>query len=534
MTASINQEAAAGQIVAAQGISVDALLALMPLITLAVSALVLMLLLCVVRNHLLSLGVTLIGFVSAFLNVEISSQSIAAHEGPVVVAGLLVVDNYFVFFSRLILIAGGACALQAYQYFRHSKPAGRNCEEFYILLLFACLGALVLVASQHFAGFFLGLELMGISLFAMIAFPVGCFRKSNNAVRHSLEAALKYLVLSSIASAFLLLGIAFIYAQTGALSFDQLQQLFNPATSPGLAAVTAGPLDSVFIQLALVLLLIGIGFKLSLVPFHMWTPDVYQGAPTPVTAFVATVAKGAVVAALMRFFIVTDAYHYQPVVTVLSVMAVVTMVVGNLLALTQHNIKRILAYSSIAHIGYLFVAFLAAASLGKDASLSVGDGVAGLAIEAVAFYIAAYFVTTLGAFAVISAVSEQGLLTEDRYSLRRYRGLFWRQPWVASCFIFMLLSLAGIPLTMGFIGKFYIFAAGAQSELWLLLMAVVLGSAIGLYYYLRIIIALMQRESEAPMTHSSWAENALIFSLTGLLILFGVYPTPLIEWIQVI
>ncbi|MEE8057761.1 MAG: NADH-quinone oxidoreductase subunit N [Pseudomonadales bacterium] len=554
------------------------LLALMPVITLTVTAVVQMLLLCVLRNHLLMLLVTLIGLFSTFWNIGISSDIVAINGGVVPVTILLSIDNYFVFFAKLIVIASAVCVLQTFQYFRHSKPAAHFVEEFYILLVLACLGALVLVAAQHFIGFFLGLEIMGISLFAMIAYPVGSFRalrsgiasrvsddaessmintrmvnsaivsssrvgretvgKANSAVRHSLEAAFKYLVLSSIASSFLLLGMAFIYAQTGSMSYMELQNYFELHYTYVQGQYSQGQdfqgQSGMLMQLALVLLLIGIAFKLSLVPFHLWTPDVYQGAPTPVTAFIATVSKGAVVAALMRYFIVTDAYRYDAVISVLSLLAIATMLVGNLLALTQHNIKRILAYSSIAHIGYLFVAFLAVAKL-ED-----GDStIARLSVEAVAFYIAAYFVTTLGAFAVVSAVSEQGLLTEEPYNLRFYRGLFWRQPWVASCFILMLLSLAGIPLTMGFIGKFYIFAAGAQSELWGLLLAVVVGSAIGLYYYLRIIIVMMQRETAAqqahrPLHYSGWMENAIIFSLTGLLLLFGVYPAPLISWLDVL
>ncbi len=503
-------------------------LAIMPMTTLAVTSVVLMLLLCIVRSHILTCLVTLIGLFSTFWNVSFSQDVIDTTGTSIAITPLFIVDHYFIFFSKLIVFACFVCALQIFQYFRHSKPAGHNVEEFYILLVLACLGALVLVSAQHFAGFFLGLEIMGIALFVMIAFPVGCFRESNSAVRHSLEAAFKYLILSSVASAFLLLGMAFIYAKTGTLSFVEMHTFLNLHDEA----------RGLFIPLALALLLIGIGFKLSLVPFHLWTPDVYQGAPTPVTALIATVSKGAVVAVLMRFFIVMDALRYEAVMAALSVLAIATMLVGNFLALTQDNIKRILAYSSIAHVGYLLVAFIAVADLKQE-----GSSLANLSIEAVAFYIAAYFVTTLGAFGVVSAVSEQGLLIEQRYDLRRYQGLFWRHPWVASCFILMLLSLAGIPLTMGFIGKFYIFAAGAQSELWGLLLTVVLGSAIGLYYYLRIIIILVQKErvdssspyyTPASYASSGWLENIIIFSLTGLLLFFGIYPTPLIDWVQLI
>jgi NADH-quinone oxidoreductase subunit N len=493
-------------------------MALLPFTSLAALSVVLMLLLCFIRNHLLTLIFTLLGFTVAFFNLDISEQAISYPADSFQITSLLLIDRYFIFFAKIILLASGATALQAYQYFKNSSPHGKGIEEFYLLLSIATLGALVLVASQHYAAFFLGLEIMGISLFVMIAFPVGSFRKASSAVKHSLEAALKYLVLSSVASAFLLLGVAFLYAQTGSMLFIDAQSVLS---------TEAGGLN-LLSQAALMLILVGVGFKLSLVPFHLWMPDIYQGAPTPVTAYIATVAKAAVIALFLRYFIMTNSFQYESVITVITVLAVVTMMVGNLLALRQDNIKRLLAYSSIAHVGYMFVAFLAV-------STNTAVGVSELAIEAIAFYIAAYFVTTLGAFGVVTSISEHGELTEDRYSLKRYQGLFWRHPWMATCFIFMLLSLAGIPLTIGFIGKFYIFAAGAEQGLWGLMIAVVIGSAIALYYYLRIIIVLVQKEegSNQPET-LAWLDNGIVFTLTAILLIFGVYPSPLIQWIQTI
>lgn len=493
------------------------LMALLPIGTLALMVVVMLLVLCYVRHHLLFLLLTLFALFLTYLGMDNSAGLLIGKES-IAITPLLLVDSSVVLFSKLTVLGCMAVAFHAYRYFGHKERHVVKVEEFYLLLLMACLGALVLIGSFHFAGFFLGLEIMSISLFALIAYPLAKTPSNNYALHHSLEAAMKYLVLSSIASAFLLLGIAFLYAQTGTLSLAGLQQYFY----------SAAQLSGVYISAALLLLLVGVGFKLSLVPFHWWTPDVYQGAPTPVTALVATVAKGAVVVALMRYFVVTGAIWHSEVLTVLTVIVVATMLVGNLLALTQHNIKRLLAYSSIAHVGYLFVAFLAVTGF---RTADYGS----FSLEAIAIYIVAYFVTTLGAFAVVSAVSDQRKYVADVYDLRHYRGLFWRAPWITVCFILMLLSLAGIPLTLGFIGKFYLFAAGAKSGLWGLLLAIVLGSAIGLYYYLRVIIVLVQKESAEGLpgsTVSAGMDAALIFGLTTVLVVFGVYPTPLIDWVS--
>jgi NADH-quinone oxidoreductase subunit N len=273
----------------------------------------------------------------------------------------------------------------------------------------------------------------------------------------------------------------------------------------------------------LALIVTGVGFKLALVPFHMWTPDVYEGAPAPVSAFIATVSKGAMLAMLLRYFLVAGAYQSQPITLALSLVAVMTILVGNLLALRQDNVKRILAYSSIAQLGYLLVGFLA-----------YGE----LAIEAVAYYLIAYFVTMLGAFGVVTVLSG-GTPGQDNDTLADYAGLFWRRPWLAVVFTAMLLSLAGIPLTMGFIGKFYVLAAAIGASLWLLVIVLVIGSAIGLYYYLRIVAAMcahdpnMAAEQETLLAApASLPESMTLAALTGLLIALGVYPALLIPLLE--
>jgi NADH-quinone oxidoreductase subunit N len=261
------------------------------------------------------------------------------------------------------------------------------------------------------------------------------------------------------------------------------------------------------------------------VPFHLWTPDVYEGAPAPVTAYIATVSKGAMFAILLRFFSLSGARSVASIHLVFAIMAIASMLTGNLLALLQNNVKRILAYSSIAHLGYLLVAFEVAAS---SRGLALGA-------SAATFYLVAYFVTTLGAFGIVTALSNS---QKDADALEDYRGLFWRQPSVAGIFTAMLLSLAGIPLTAGFLGKFYIVAAGAAGQVWALIIVLVVTSGIGLFYYLRIVVTMFMSSSELDAQRPpvlpavSLVARGLLVALTILLVWFGVYPRALLEAIQ--
>ncbi len=419
---------------------------------------------------------------------------------PQFVTPLLVVDSYAAFYMGLVLAAGLATATLTYAYMEGYKG---NQEEVYILLALSALGGIVVVCSRHFAAFFVGLELLSLPLYGMIGYLVK--------ERRSLEASIKYLVLSAVASAFILFGMALIFAVTGSLSFDQIGHL---------AAALRGN-EHMVLVVGGSLLLIGVAFKLSLAPFHLWTPDVYEGAPAPVAAFLATASKTAVLALLLRYFVETKAYEYDTLMNVLTALAILSIVLGNILALLQDNIKRLLAYSSIAHFGYILVAFIAAGAL---------------ATEAVGMYLLTYVVTTLAAFGVVTLVSSP-YGDHDADTLWDYRGLFWRRPNLAAILTVSLLSLAGIPLTAGFIGKFYIIAAGVDKRLWLLLGAVVFGSAVGLFYYLR---AMAQLYLRAPWVRkfsapTDWAQNTgglMLLALALLMLLLGVYPTPFIAVVR--
>ena len=425
---------------------------------------------------------------------------------PLQATELLYFDGYSLFFSGLIIFGALAVSILAYPYFESHNALN---EEFYILLLTATLGAVVLACSTHFVSFFIGMEMLGVSLYAMIAYPV----HEEKSAKFPLEAAIKYLIMSGLASGLILFGIALLYALTGTMFFSDL--------APAIEAqdVAASPV----LVTGWLMIIAGIAFKLSLVPFHIWTPDVYEGAPVPVTAYLATVSKASMLAVVLRLLLISDAFQYDALMLVLTVMAAASMLLGNLLALMQANVKRLFAYSSIAHLGYLLVVIIAAASV---------PGM--LSVESMSFYVAAYFIMSLGGFAVTNAISNSG---KELDMISDYQGLFWRNPWLAAVMITVLFSLAGIPLTAGFIGKFYVFTSGVEGSLWFLLTMLIIGSAIGLYYYLRIIYAMLQPVEKVSKQHPAgqaipFGTHAVLASMSAIIIYLGVYPMPMIDILQ--
>jgi NADH-quinone oxidoreductase subunit N len=483
------------------------LMALLPVVLVAATAIVLLLVISIRRHHGISVLLTVGGLFGALMSIVLSTTQ----DLPRRITPLLQIDDYSLFFTALLCASAAAVALFSYSHFsQHRKHSGFAAstsenrpllqpEEFYVLLLTSTLGSIILVNSIHFVSFFLGLEVLSIPLIAMIAYPL-----------HSslhMEAGVKFLILTALASALLLFGMALIYAQSGSMVFDELaRQVADGQLASGLYFIGG-----------VMLLIAGVGFKLSLVPFHMWTPDIYQGAPTPVSAYVATVSKAAMFAVLLRYVMQTETAQYASVITALSAVAVASILVGNLLALLQNNIKRVLAYSSIAHIGYLLVVLLASKSL---------------AVEAAEYFLVAYIVTNLGAFGIVSVLESGGYNSGD---FAEYRGLFWHHPWLAASFTLMLLSLAGIPLTVGFVGKFYIIAAGVQHTLWLLVFTIVAGSAMGLFYYLRIVITLFAAAPEIKATVPQTVQlpgGLTLVVLTLMLLWLGIFPGALISIIQ--
>jgi NADH-quinone oxidoreductase subunit N len=463
------------------------IIALLPILVLSATAVIVMFGIALKRSHALAAGLTLVGLVVAFISIFVTVPL-----APRQVTSLLLVDRFALFYIGLIIASAAVVAVLSFEFFKHKTI---HHEELYLLLLLATVGCSVLVASTHFVSFLLGLEILSVSLYALLA-----YLKDRS---QALEAGIKYLILASASAAFLLFGMALIYADTGTMEFSGFRDVSQSAS--GLALLVPG----------IVLTVTGIGFKLGVVPFHLWTPDVYQGAPAPVGAFVAATSKTAMVALLLRYFYLSGAIEYRGVFLVVSIIAIASMCAGNLLALQQRNVKRILAYSSIAHFGYILVAFLAGGAM---------------AIEAVSFYLVAYSATILAAFGIVTVISGP---ERDADDIEDYSGLFWRRPVIAAVLTVALLSLAGIPATMGFLSKFYVLAAGAQAGAWPLILILVITSVAGLFYYLRIVVALYSAPAEHALMQTVSRGGALLMvALSVFLIWFGLYPAPMLNVVR--
>jgi len=431
-------------------------------------------------------------FVSLIANVSLlTTQAIQ-------VTQLLKVDGYSTFAFSLILISAIVALRMSHSFLKAHIEVH---DEYYLLLLLMVLGAGVLVTSDHFASLFLGFELLSISLVGL----VGYHRES----QYSVESGFKYLVLSATASSFMLLGIAFIYSVTGDLSFNSAipSEIYHQR---GLG---------MFFQLGLLLFVSGIAFKLSIAPFHFWTPDVYQGAPTPVTLLMATISKVAMFVVLLKCIIAQGYLLLENFQLFLMSLAIISMLLGNVMALKQKNLKRLLAYSSIAHMGYLLIVIIVT----SEKSLA-------FTWQSSLFYLAAYTLANLSIFIIFALIQQHNNRSsyQEDISLNDLQGLFWRVPSYGLLMILGLLSLAGIPLTMGFIGKFYILSQATIAHAWWLITMLIIGSGIGLAYYLPIIfkifadVPLVSDKTNEVSSHI--IEKALVYSFITLGLLFGVFP----------
>jgi NADH-quinone oxidoreductase subunit N len=462
------------------------LLLLAPFLIIATAPIIIMLTVTISRNFNIVYGFSLVMFLAALISLFFISPYV-----PVIIEPLFIIDGYSILLLGIIFSISFMITVISKIYL--NLQTGQR-EEYFIILFVAALGASVMVISNHFVSFFLGLETLSISLYVLVSY-----------LKHRsqcIEAGAKFLVIASVATSFLLFGMALIYAATGTMSFKLIIScLGDKAGSMPLFLTGTG------------MLLVGIGFKLALVPFHMWTPDVYQGAPAPVSAFIATVSKGAVLAIFLRFFVDIRGSQNNTLVVIISIIGVLSMFTGNLLALAQTNLKRLLAYSSIAHLGYLMITLLTGTSLG---------------VQAAVFYLITYMITTLGAFGAISMLS---VCERDAENIEDFRALFWKKPWIAMVLTLTLLSLAGIPLTAGFIGKFYLSLAGLKSGLWILVLSLIINSIISLYYYLRVIRMMFAsgeiEERRVPLT------GYLVLAFVALaILLFGILPAWLMDIIN--
>ncbi|MCU1329183.1 MAG: proton-translocating NADH-quinone oxidoreductase, chain [Bryobacterales bacterium] len=426
--------------------------------------------------------ISLVAFVAA-LFATVAANGVP---GPAF-SNLLIVDGFATYFRVLVISIGIFAVFCSYHYLDREKA---ETSEYHALLLFSVAGQGIMVASNDLIMIFIGLEISSIASYVL----AGYLRHD----RRNNEAALKYFLLGSFATGFLLYGIALVYGLSGSTKLNEIQKAL---AAPDASLVMAG--------VAAALMIVGLAFKVSGAPFQMWAPDVYQGAPAPVSAFLATAPKAAAFAIFLRIFMTgfqQIAASWEPIIWV---MALASMCVGNFAALTQKNVKRMLGYSSIAHAGYILVALTSRSEIGTTAAM---------------FYLAAYALMNIGAFAVVIHIGGKG---EKYVRIDDLAGLAKKQPFTAAMLTIFLLSLIGVPLTGGFFGKFYIFRAAIESNLTWLTILGLLNSAVAAYYYLRLLVVMYMHEpSEAstvlePLTPG--LRTALVLPAIGT-VLLGVVP----------
>jgi len=400
--------------------------------------------------------------------------------------GLVAVDSFRIFANFILLLSAALATLVSMGYL---DRLGLNRGEYYVLIMYATVGMMVLASARDLILLFLALELMSVAVYVLVGFDRREPRSS--------EGALKYFLLGAFSSAFLLYGIALVFGTTRSTNVADVVPLLSSVQQSPMFLIGVG------------LLLVGLGFKVAAIPFHVWTPDAYDGAPTPITAFMATGVKAAAFAALIRVFSVAFAGIHQEWSTVLGWLALLTMFGANLIALTQGSIKRMLAYSSIAHAGYLLVAVLAANAFGAAAFL---------------FYLLVYTLMTVGAFTILIAKSSG---SRELETLEDFAGFGWQQPMLGAAFSVFLLSLAGFPLTAGFIGKLYILRSALEAGNVVLAVSLVLASVISYFYYLRVVVVMYMRPAPSPDAHRGAGlpapgEVAVAVSAAAVLALFFV------------
>jgi len=403
---------------------------------------------------------------------------------------MLVVDSFATYFRLLVLGIGALAVLTASPFLRQRKAEG---GEFYSLLLLSMIGQSLMAASNELMMVFIGIEISSIASYVL----AGYLRDDKRAN----ESALKYFLLGSFATGFLLYGISWTYGLTGSTNLNEIAAILgNPDIAP----------DVVLTAAAAALILAGLSFKVSAFPFQSWAPDVYQGAPTPVGAFLSAAPKAAAFATLLRIFFTAFDPMADRWLPLLSTVALLTMVVGNLAALWQTDMKRMLGYSSIANAGYVLVAVAAHSSLG---------------VSAVLFYLAVYSVMNFGAFAVLSL--------RDQTELADFNGLAKRQPMTAALMSIFMASLIGLPMTAGFFGKFYIFKSAIDAELYWLAGLGLLTSAVAAFYYVRVIVAMYMKpvaDGSPELAIPAPSLQAVLFISAALTIGFGVFPGWLLDW----
>lgn len=484
-------------------LTLERLVPMLPAGVVGVTILAVMIAIALKRSHGLTALLSVVGLNIALIMTVLQLFGVMPSG---YVNALFAIDGFALVNGAVALISALACVALAYPYFSTFK---NNKEELYLLILTATMGAMLMVSARHFASFFMALELLSVPMYGMLSYA---FLKSK-----SLESGVKYLVLSAAASATMLMGMAFVFASLGDLSFASVGQAILQHNITPLLIVGA------------VMISAGLAFKLSLTPFHAWAGDVYQGSPAPVTLFLASVGKVAVMALAVRFFIVSASPSLIALDSVLVALIALSVLAGNLLALYQNNLKRLLAFSSVAHMGYALMALVATG---------------GTSDTTITMYMAIYALTSVGAFGVIVLMTgeygekDRNLATaqieDEADDLAVYQGLFWRRPVLTAVMTLMLLSMAGIPFTAGFITKTQVLFATVQGGRYFLAGLLIVGSAIGLYYYLKVILMMYKRPAQivpfdVPDDWRLKANGLMVLLVTAIIFIFGVLPNGLLE-----
>jgi NADH-quinone oxidoreductase subunit N len=407
-------------------------------------------------------------------------------------SNLWIVDNYSTFFHFLFIFIASMTTLISIDYLRRENT---NHAEYYALLLFATAGMLVMAGANELMMVFIGLEILSIGTYVMAGFRRTDLRSN--------ESALKYFLLGSFASAFFLYGVALIFGATGSTNLVSIS-----------AGMSRADLQTGLVYLSAALILLALCFKVAVAPFHVWAPDVYEGAPTPITGFMSVGPKAAGFAVLFRIFLTAFPAIHGRWTEVMAVLAALTMILGNVIAIVQPNIKRMLAYSSIAHAGYIAMAFTANSGRGVSAAL---------------FYTMAYAAMNLGAFAIVTVLGRAG---EAKVKLTDYAGLASRRPGLAALLSLFLLSLAGVPGTAGFAGKFFIFRSAVESNLTGLAIIGVLTTVISFYYYLYVIVQMYMKEPGEDFSdaHLTLALVLALLVATAATLYLGILPGKVLDW----
>lgn len=490
-------------------ITLKSVIVLLPVLIVGTTVIIILLSIAYNRNRFFHAGLAIAG-----LCLAIVSLGIVWHYRNICnILQLICIDKFSILYTILVLISSIFSGLLAYKWLL--RYPSLYSDEFYILLLISSIGGILLTATNHLVMLFLGIELLSLPLYGLVGYSF--FKKS------SLEASIKYIVLSGVSSSFLLLGIALVYADTGCLLFTDLRKAL-------LIAYSASGSYQLILIAGLSIMMVGFGFKLSFVPFHLWIADVYQGTSYPVSMYLATVSKIAIMSTLIRFFLMFPDQYSEIFYIFLSIVACCSILFGSLLAIQQISIKRVLAYSSIAHIGYLLIGLIVLL-LRKDL----------IVLEAIGVYLISYLISSIGVFSIIGIISSECCSDEDADSLYLYKGLFWKNPTLSVVFTVMLLSLAGMPITLGFIGKFYLFMLGIGDQLWCPVFFMIIGSIIGVFYYLKIMVNLYIRPAgKINLLHSSsivsnWVitvEGVIVVVVTLFILFLGIYPQPIMHFMH--